>query len=124
MAVTYDATVKTARMQAVKDQVGASGKLKIGTAGMATILAVIDLGAGGSVAAGVWTLIASALSDISADNTGTAAAAIITTSADASKVSGLTVGLTGSGADIILDNTNIQAGQTVTINSAAITHAA
>ena len=35
---------------------------------------------------------------------------------------GLTVGL--SGADIVLDSLSITAGQTVTINTAVITHAA
>ena len=52
---------------------------------------------------------------------GTAAAARIRTGADADVVTGLTVGT--SDADIILDSVSITAGQTVTLNSASITHA-
>jgi hypothetical protein len=61
-------------------------------------------------------------SDTSADNTGIAAAARIrTASGGTDVVTGLTVGT--SGTDIVLDNLNIATGQTVSINSAAITHA-
>ena len=122
MAITYTIAVKTARLNAVKTALGASGKLEIGTTGMASILAVIDLGSGGSVTNDVWTLIGTPTSDTSADNTGTAAAARIRTSDNTDIVTGLTVGT--SGADVILDSTSITAGQTVTINSATITHAA
>ena len=121
MAVTYTTAVKTARMEAVKTALGASGKLEIGTTAMGSVLATIDLGSGGSVTNGVWTLIASATSDTSADASGTAAAARLRTSSNTDIVTGLTVGT--SGADIVLDSTNITAGQTVTINSATITHA-
>ena len=124
MPVNYDASVKNARMAAVKAQVGTNGKLKIGTTGMGTVLAVIDLGDGGVVTGDTYELIESTLSDLAADAAGTAAAAIVTNSADATKISGLTVGMSGSGADIILDNTNIQVGQMVSLVSATITHAA
>ena len=120
MAVTYTTAVKTARMQAVLTALGASGKLEIGTAGMASVLATIPLGSGGSVSNGVWTIISSATSDTSADASGTAAAARIRTSGDVDIVTGLTVGT--SGQDINLDSVSITAGQTVTINSATITH--
>ena len=120
MPVTYDASVKTARMTAVKTEVGTDGKLKIRNSSD-TVLATIPLGSGGTVSGAVWTLIESAASDTSADATGTAANAIITTSGDVTKVSGLTVGT--SGTDIVLDNLSIAAGQAVTINSASITHA-
>lgn len=119
MAVTYDASVKTARMTAVKTEVGASGKLKIRDASN-NILATIRLGAGGSVSGAVWTFISSATSG-TASGAGTAANAIITTSGDESKITGLTVGT--SGADVILDNLVIASGQTVTITSATLTHA-
>lgn len=121
MAIIYDASVKTARMDATKAAVGTNGKLKILDASN-VVLAVLDLGAGGSVSGSVWTLIASPVSDLTADAGGTPSKAIITTSADATKVSGLTVGLTG--ADINLDSLSITAGQEVKINSATITHAA
>jgi len=121
MAVTYTTAVKTSRMSAVKTALGSDGKLEIGTTGMASILATIPLGTGGSVSNGVWTLISSATSDTSADNGGTAAEARIRTSGDVDIITGLTVGTSGS--NINLDSTSITAGQTVTINSATITHA-
>lgn len=122
MSVVYPAAVKTARMNAVKTALGASGKLEIGTTGMASILATIPLDDGGSVSGAIWDLLGgSASSDTSADNSGTAAAARVRTSGDVDIVTGLTVGL--AAADIILDSVNITAGQTVTIETATITHA-
>lgn len=128
MAVTYSATVKTNRMTAVRDSIdagGAAGKLEIGTTGMGTVLATITLGfsgaSTGTVSGSVLTLAGFPRSDTSADATGTAAEARIRTSANADVVTGLTVGTSGS--DINLDSTSITAGQTVTINSASISHA-
>jgi hypothetical protein len=128
MAVTYSSTVKDARMTAVRDAIdagGAAGKLEIGTAAMASVLATITLGysgaSTGTVTSGILTLAGFPRSDTSADNTGTAAAARIRTSANADVITGLTVST--SGADINLDNLSINAGQTVTISSATITHA-
>lgn len=120
MAVTYAAGLKTSRMQEVVDAIGASGKLEIGTAGMASILATIPLAnPAGSVSGAVLTLDLPA-SDTSADNSGTAAAARIRTGADADVVTGLTVGT--SGTDIVLDSVNITALQSVTLSSGTITH--
>lgn len=128
MAVTYTTAVKTARMTAVRDAIdggGAAGKLEIGTAGMAIILATIPLGfsgaSTGTISGAVLTLAGFPRSDTSADNSGTAAAARIRTSANVDIITGLTVGT--SGTDIILDSTSITIGQNVTINSATITHA-
>ena len=125
MAVTYTTAVKTARMNAVKDQIDAgagAGKLEIGTSGMASVLATITLADPcGTVTNGVLTFSSMPRSDTSADASGTAAAARIRDSNDVDIVTGLTVGT--SGTDIILDSTSITAGQTVTINSATITHA-
>ena len=124
MAVTYASGLKDTRMTAVRDAIDAgagAGKLEIGTAAMATVLATITLGdPSGTISGGVLTLSGFPRSDTSADNTGTAAAARIRTSADADVVTGLTVGLSGS--NINLDSLSITAGQTVTINSATITH--
>ena len=126
MAVTYPTAVKTARMTAVRDQIDAGsgpGVLQIGTTGMASILAEITLNdPSGTVTSGVLSLSGFPKSDTSANNTGTAAAARIRDSSGTDVITGLTVGL--SAADIILDSVSITAGQTVTINSAAITHAA
>ncbi len=128
MSVTYTTAVKTARMTAVRDAIdggGAAGRLEIGTAGMASILATITLGysgaSTGTVTNGVLTLAGFPRSDTSADNSGTAAAARIRTSAGTDIVTGLTVGT--SGADINLDSVAITAGQQVTLTSATITHA-
>lgn len=123
MAVTYNNTVKAARLQAVIDAIGNGGKLKIGTAAMASTLATITLAnpAFGSPTTSM-TLSGTPLSDSSADNSGTAAAAIITTSADVTVVSGLTVTATGGGGDIELNSTTITAGQEVRITSGTITH--
>ena len=129
MTVTYSSTVKDNRMTAVRDAIdagGAAGKLEICTAAYASILATITLGysgaSTGTVSGGVLTLAGFPRSDTSADDTGTAAVARIRTSANADVITGLTVGLAAS--DINLDSLSITTGQTVTIDSAAITHAA
>lgn len=125
MAVTYTNAVKIARMGAVTTAAGSTAVLEIGTTGMASILATITLNnpiAGAATGAGVLTLSGFPKSDTSADNTGTAAAARIRTATGGTDIiTGLTVGLSAS--DIVLDNLSITAGQTVTINSAVITHA-
>lgn len=125
MAVTYTTAVKTARMTAVRDQIdggAGAGVLQIGTAGMATVLAEITLNdPSGTVSGAVLTLSGFPKSDTSANATGTAASARIRDSSGTDVITGLTVGTSGS--DINLDNTSINTGQTVTINSATITHA-
>ena len=126
MAVTYTNAVKVARMAAVVTAAGSTAVLEIGTTGMASILATITLGnpiAGAATGAGVLTLSGFPRSDTSADNTGTAAAARIRKDTGATEIyTGLTVGT--SGTDIVLDSVSITTGQTVTLNSAVITHAA
>lgn len=123
MAVTYTTAVKNARLEAVVSQIGTTGVLEIGTTGMASVLATISLNnPAGTATGGVLTFSGFPKSDVSADNSGTAAAARIRTASGGTDiVTGLTVGLSAS--DINLDSTSITAGQTVTINSATITHA-
>lgn len=123
MAIIYSTAVKNARMQAVVDAIGTTGVLEIGTTGMASILATIPLAnPAATVSAGVLTFSGVPRSDVSADNTGTAAVARIRTATGGTDIiTGLTVGLSAS--DIILDSLNITTGQTVTINAATITHA-
>jgi hypothetical protein len=123
MAVTYTTAVKNARLSAVISAIGTTGVLEIGTTGMATVLATIDLASTSGVAAsGVLTFSGFPRSDTAADATGTAAAARIRTATGGTDVvTGLTVGLTGS--DVNMDTLSISIGQTVTINSAVITHA-
>lgn len=126
MAVTYPNNVKAARMTAVRDLMDAgsgAGKLEIGTAGMAAVLATIPLSdPAGTISAGVLTLSGFPKSD-TADATGTAAAARIRDSDNNDVITGLTVGIAGSGANVEIDNTNIATGQTITINSAVFNHA-
>lgn len=125
MGVVYAAALRTTRMTAVRDAIDAgvgAGKLKIGTTAMGSILATIPLADPcGTVAGDVLTIDTTpAIEDTAADNTGTAAAATITDSADNVIVSGLTVGT--SGTNIILDSVSITVGQRVQITSATITH--
>ena len=124
MAVTYDAAVKTARMQAVADQIDVgtgAGKLKIRDASN-NILATFTLtDPCGSVSGSVLTLDFDPDITATASATGTAANAIITDSADNTKISGLTVGT--SGTDIVMTSTSSTSGQTVTIQTGTLTHA-
>ena len=124
MAVTYTTAVKNARLDAVVTAIGGTGVLEIGTTGMASVLVTINLNAtAGTTSGGVLTFSGFPKSDTSADNTGTAAEARIRTASGGTDIiTGLTVAL--SAADIILDSLSITAGQTVTISSATITHAA
>lgn len=124
MAVVYPTALKTTRMQAVRDAIDAGagpGKLEIGTAAMALVLATVTLAdPASSVAGAVLTLLGVPLSDTSADATGTAAAARIRDSDNNDVVTGLTVGL--AGANIIVDDIEFTAGQTITITAGTITH--
>lgn len=117
----FSNAVKNARLQAVIDAIGTTGKLEIGTAGMALVLATIPLAnpAGGAPAAGVLTF-TMPQSDVAADASGTPVAARIRTGANVDVVTGLTVG-TG-GTDVVLNAATITIGQTVSINSFLITH--
>jgi hypothetical protein len=123
MGVIYAAALRTARMTAVKDAIDAgsgAGTIEIGTAAMASVLAILTLSDPcGSVSGDVLTLSA-ITQDSSADNSGTAAAARIKDSSGNIIVSGLTCGT--SGADIILSSTSITAGQVVPMTSGILTH--
>lgn len=123
MAVTYSATIKSARMAEVITAIdggGGAGKLEIGTTGMAATLATITLaGTSFTESGGVITLQGVPLS-VAASATGTAAEARIRDFANADCVTGLTVG-TGS-EDIVLNSVAISSGQDVEITSGTITH--
>ena len=123
MAIIYTIAVKNARLNAVTTAIGTTGVLEIGTTAMGTVLATIPLAnpAAPAASGGVLTF-TMPQSDTAADATGTAAAARIRTASGGTDiVTGFTVGTSAS--DIILDSVNITLGQTVTINSATITHA-
>lgn len=124
MAVVYTVTLKNNRLDEVTALIDAGtgpGKLEIGTAAMASILATITLDDPAAIAAsgGVLTF-TMPQSDPSAANTGDAVEARIRDSDDNDVVTGLTVG-TGT-EDVVLDSVSITELQTVTINTATITH--
>lgn len=125
MAVTYSNTVKDNRMTQVLNAIdggAGAGYIEICSAAYAAVLATITLSDPcGTVGTQALTL-TMPKSDTIADNTGTAAIARIKDSTGTIVVSGLTVST--SGADINLSSLAITAGDTVTLNSAVITHAA
>jgi hypothetical protein len=137
LAVTYNSTVKTNRLNVMNDAIagktyvvgsgaGAAGKLVIGTSslsGATGVLATITTLSNPpfSVSAGVATLSGVPLS-VAASATGTAALASFRTSADVDVITGLTVGV-GGGFDVQLNSTSITSAQTVTITAVStITH--
>lgn len=125
MGVIYASGLRTTRMTAVKDAIDAGsgpGVLEIGTTAMALTLASITLGDPCGTVSGDVLTFTMPKSDTSADAGApdTAAAARIKDSDGNVVVSGLTVST--SGANINLDSTSITAGQTVTINTATLTH--
>jgi hypothetical protein len=134
MTVTYNATLKTNRMQLVPDLIAGlvaaastgsrtAGKLVIGTAslsGATGVLATLALPTTPfTVAGAVATLQGTPLS-VAASASGTAALAALRTNADVDVVTGLTVGTSAS--DINLTSTAITSGQTVTVTSGTLTH--
>lgn len=124
MAYVYNVNVRNSRLAVVRDAIDAGpggGLIKIGTAGMATVLSTVILSDPcGTIAAGVLTFTAPRV-DISADASGFGVAAQITDSTGVVVISGLTVGLSGSGADVIISLQNIAVGSIVTFVSGAIT---
>ena len=125
MAIAYNIAVKNARMTAVRDYF-AGGKIEILTSGDVLLVQFPISSVGGSVSSGTWTLTfggsATGNHSSAASAGGVAAKAQVKNAGGLAHITTLTVGT--SAADIILDNTNIATGQNVTINSAAITHAA
>ena len=128
MAIIYSPSVKSARMSAVLARmdggVGVGGaRLEIGTAGMAVVLAVIELATPSGVVTGT-TLTLSGLprSDVSADATGTAASARVRDNANNDLITGLTVTAVGAGGDIQMDSLDVTIGQEIKCTAAAMTH--
>lgn len=124
MPAVYNTTLKNTRMTDVVTAIGSTGFLNIYTAGLGTLLASIALAnPAGTVTSGVLSLSGTPLTESSANASGTAAAATITTASNGGGtviVSGLTVSSTSG--DVVLSSTNIVAGQPVTITTGSITH--
>jgi hypothetical protein len=123
MSVSYNAALKSARMQAVITAIDANGtaSLEIGTSGLATLLVTIALAAPPSFseANGVITMLGVPLSGV-AVAMGQALSAQIKDGAGNVVVSGLLVGEISG--DVILSDASIVTGETVTISSAMIVH--
>ena len=123
MSVSYAAALKDTRMTAVISAIDAqsgNGSLEIGTASMAAVLVTINFQKPSFTESGGVMTMAGAPKSGTATAAGTAVAARIKDGAGNIQVSGLTVGT--SGTDIVLNATAISNGQTVTLNSATITH--
>jgi hypothetical protein len=124
MSVVYNTTLKNTRMTSVVSAIGSTGFINIYTAGLGTLLASIPLAnPAGTVSAGVLTFSGTPLTESSANASGTAAAATVSTAVNGGGtviISGLTVSATSG--DIVLSSTNIVVAQPVTITTASITH--
>lgn len=123
MAANYNSTLKNTRMTDVVTAIGSTGFLNIYNAS-STLLATIPLANPcGAVSGGVLTFNGTPLTEASANASGTASSATISTASAGGGtvvVSGLTVSSTSG--DIVLSSVNIVAGQPVTITSMSITH--
>jgi hypothetical protein len=123
MTVSYAASLRSARMQAVIAAIDANGaaSLEIGSSGMATLLVTIALPAPPSFteANGIITMAGVPLTGVAAAM-GHALSAQIKDGAGNVVVSGLIVG--EFSGDVILSDADIVQGETVTISSAMITH--
>lgn len=118
MSVIYRTSLKNTRMSAVVTDIGATGKLVIGTSGMASTLATLSMSAtAGTVSNGILTF--NAITSATAGASGTAAEAKITDGTN-DIVTGLTVGT--SGTNIVLSSVSITSGDSVSITSGTITH--
>ena len=125
MAVNYAATLKTTRMSAVITAIDAHASpatLEIATAAFASVLCIVTLADPSFTVSGSVITMAGAPKSGTAGATGTAAVARIKEGGGTVIVDNLSVGTSGS--DINLNSTSITSGQTVTITSGTITHAA
>jgi len=134
MAVVYQTTLKTNRMQLVADLVATkvaaastgsatAGQLVIGTSGLSGgtgVLATIALPTTPFTVSGAVATLQGVPLSATASASGTAALAELRNNAGTTIASGLTVGT--SATDIILNSTTITNGQTVTITAGTITH--
>ena len=125
MAVNYRASLKTTRMEDVRDDIdsgGGPGTIEICTAAFAAVLITFTLSdPASSVAADTLTLLGMPKA-ANASAGGTAAVARIKESGGAVVVNNLTVGT--SGTDVIISNTTITNGAAYSLTAGTIVHAA
>jgi len=126
MTIAYSTTVKNTRLQAVIDALDAAASfavLVIGTSalsGATGVLATVTLPKPSATKSGGILTLAGTPLLTTASASGTAAKAELRDSIGTVIASGLTVGT--SGADIIINAVAISSGQSVQLNSGAITH--
>ena len=125
MAVNYSSTLKSSRMAAVISAIDSHANpatIEICTAAFAAVLVTVTLAKPSfTESGGVITGSGMPKSGV-ATGTGTAALARIKTGGGVVVVNNLSVGVTGS--DINLNSVAISSGQTISLTSATITHAA
>jgi hypothetical protein len=122
MAVVYPTAVKNARLGAVVTQIGTTGVLEIGTAGMASVLFSVTFdNPAGAASGGVLTFSGFPKSTTAAASGTAAAARIRTATGGTDIVTGLTVGTSAS--DVIVNTTTVATSDPVQVTSASITHA-
>jgi len=126
MAVTYRASLRTARMQLVLDDIDSGagpGTVEIGTAGFATVIAIFTLSDPSmSLAGDVLTALSMPKVTVGINGGGVAAEGRIKNSTGTIILSGLTVGTVGTNL-IISPSTTIADAQTVNLTALTITHA-
>ena len=126
MTVTYRASLRTARMQLVLDDIDSGagpGTVEIGTAGFATVIAIFTLSDPSmSLAGDVLTALSMPKVTVGINGGGVAAEARIKNSTGTIILSGLTVGTVGTNL-IISPSTTIADAQTVNLTALTITHA-
>ena len=118
MPISLNATLRTARAQAIITEAGATAKLSVYTAGFTTFLYTSTCGATiGTAAAGVTTL--GAVGNATAVAAGVAALAkLFKTDGTTMVLDGLTVGV--SGQNVNITNTTIAVGDVVTTSGGTI----
>lgn len=125
MAVNYNSALKSTRMAAVISAIDANasaGFIEICTAAFAAVLCTITLSKPSFTESGGVITMAGVPKSGVASGGGTAAIARIKDGGSTTVVNNLSVGTSGS--DINLNSVAISSGQTITLSSGTITHAA
>ena len=119
MAITLNATLRSARATAIVTEAGATAKMTVYTAAYGAVLYTSTCAATlGTVATGVLTF--NAVGNATATGAGAAAIArLFKTDGTTMVIEGLTVGT--SGTNIIITNTTIAVNDVVTTSAATIT---
>lgn len=127
MTLAYRTTLANARLTAVVTDLGATGRLVVGTSALAggatgTLVTFSMSNPAGTVAARVLTFSGTPITAVAAASGVVAKGELRDAALGNVIVDGLTVGASGSGADIIVDTTAIVLNRTIYWLSGAITH--